>query len=145
MATPNDRPLVCPRLVGRDGPVATIERLLDAAASRRGRVSLVAGEAGVGKSRLVAEARARAAARAFLAARLGALPVLLLLTYRTDEVAPALERLLAELDRGRLATELTLGPLDRDGVGAMLRAILQPEVPHAPFVDAIATLTDGNP
>src|SRR5437870_1045540 len=67
MPTPHDRPLVCPRLVGRDRQVATIERLLDDAASRRGRVLLVAGEAGVGKSRLVAEARARAAARGFLA------------------------------------------------------------------------------
>src|SRR4030088_1018402 len=67
MATPDDRPLVGPRLVGRDPQVATIERLLDDAASRRGRVLLVAGEAGVGKSRLVAEARARAAARGFLA------------------------------------------------------------------------------
>jgi MoxR-like ATPase len=52
-----DRPFVCPRLVGREAQVATIGRLLDEAAARRGRVLLVAGEAGVGKSRLVAEAR----------------------------------------------------------------------------------------
>ena len=255
MTPPHDRPLVCPRLVGREQQVATIGRQLDEAASRHGRVLLVAGEAGVGKSRLVGEARAGAAARgflalqgacfepdrafpyapfldllrslpvaspadlagflgptahelarllpellpylaqppltdlepaqvrrrlfdalvqvaaraaaaqplllviedlhwadptslellAFLAARLGELPALLLLTHRTDEVSPALAHLLAELERGRQATELTLGRLDRAGVGAMVRAILEPEVPRAPFVDAIAALTDGNP
>src|SRR5512140_1874797 len=43
----------------------TLERALAVAASGSGRCVLVVGEAGIGKSRLVAELRSRAAARQF--------------------------------------------------------------------------------
>lgn len=45
-----------PILVGRDAEVALLRNLLDAAASGCGSVLLVAGEAGIGKSRLLQEA-----------------------------------------------------------------------------------------
>jgi len=58
-----------------------------------------------------------------IASRNAPQPVLLLLTYRSDEVHPALQHFLAELDRARLATELNLGRLAAVEVGEMIRAI----------------------
>ena len=60
MASLVDRPIVCPALVGRAPYLAAIEAQLTAAREGRGETIVVAGEAGVGKSRLVAEARTRA-------------------------------------------------------------------------------------
>src|SRR5262249_6527064 len=44
----------------------------------------------------------------FLARRLDGQPILLLLTYRDDEVTPSLRHFLAEVDRGRLATDMVV-------------------------------------
>src|SRR5690349_14982957 len=63
MAVPFDKPTVCPVLVGRIPALAALDAHLDAACGGCGGTVFIAGEAGVGKSRLVAEARARAAAR----------------------------------------------------------------------------------
>jgi DNA-binding CsgD family transcriptional regulator len=72
--------------------------------------------------------------------------LLLVLTYRTNEASPSLLRFLAELDRSRLATELLLGKLTREDVGAMLRATFSFERPvRPPFLDTLYTLTEGNP
>ena len=57
------RRLVSPTLVGRQTELATIEQALDSAVTGAPIHQLVAGEAGVGKSRLVAEASAMATAR----------------------------------------------------------------------------------
>src|SRR5438128_1164079 len=54
---PLDRPVVCPVVVGREPYLESLRRSLTEAAAGRGRAVLVSGEAGVGKSRLVAEAR----------------------------------------------------------------------------------------
>ncbi|HEU5431463.1 MAG TPA: AAA family ATPase [Thermomicrobiales bacterium] len=258
MASLVDRPIVCPALVGRAPHLAALEAQLTAARDGRGETILVAGEAGIGKSRLVAEARARATARemrvligrcfepdrvlpyaplrdlarthgaehagapvgdAFaavapelaqlvpdsargrrdvapaatldpaqerrrlveawaqfvagmaaarptlvivedvhwaddasleallaLARRLAVLPMLLVLTYRTDEVDPSLRHLLAELDRERLASEIRLPRLTAPEADAMLRAIFdQPQPIRADFLRAIHAITDGNP
>ncbi|MGH3920010.1 MAG: ATP-binding protein, partial [Pseudonocardiaceae bacterium] len=51
-----------PVLVGRRAELATALGLVDAATRGHGAALLVTGEAGIGKSRLVAEMRARAAA-----------------------------------------------------------------------------------
>ena len=51
-----DRPIVCPVLIGRAPYVEMLERALDQVANGPGEVVLVSGEAGIGKSRLVAEA-----------------------------------------------------------------------------------------
>jgi DNA-binding CsgD family transcriptional regulator len=78
--------------------------------------------------------------------RVAAQRVLVLLSYRSDEVGPNLRHFLAELDRGRLARELTLSPLDRAEVAAMLRAIFGPDRRvRADAVAGLVALTDGNP
>src|SRR5438045_2399771 len=58
----------------------------------------------------------------YLARRCATHPLLLLLTYRSDEVRPSLRHFLAQLDRERLAQECTLARLTREEVEAMLRA-----------------------
>ncbi|MDN5933083.1 MAG: DUF2791 family P-loop domain-containing protein, partial [Pseudonocardia sp.] len=52
--------LLCPRIVGRDGELRVVGDAVEAAARGAGRVVVVVGEAGSGKSRLLAQARARA-------------------------------------------------------------------------------------
>jgi DNA-binding CsgD family transcriptional regulator len=253
-----DSPIICPILVGRGPHSQALDRYLGEAAEGRGQTLLVTGEAGVGKSRLVSEARGRAerlgaivlegrcfeSYRSFpyaplidllrsgaqgspdrlaellgpssvelarimpelaalkagreqppdpghselekyqlfqalteavrrlasnrlalvimedahwsddasldflgaLAREIGTLPILLLVTYRDDEISPALARLLAELDRGRLAAELRLARLNRAEVDEMLQSIWGLDRPIRPdFLDAIFSLTDGNP
>jgi predicted ATPase len=56
MARAFRQPLTCPVVVGRQEQLATIDRYLQAACGGRGQVLLIAGEAGTGKSRLIAEA-----------------------------------------------------------------------------------------
>ena len=84
--------------------------------------------------------------------------IALLLTYRNDEPPPVsapvrpgrdgwgLTRLLAQLDRERLAHELALKPLSPTHIEAMMRAIFKQETPIShEFADAIGLLTEGNP
>jgi len=66
MAVSWDKPLVCPVVIGRSGELAAIERAFAHVRDGHGLTIVVAGEAGVGKSRLVAEARARAEGLGFL-------------------------------------------------------------------------------
>ncbi|MGD9889827.1 MAG: AAA family ATPase [Dehalococcoidia bacterium] len=81
-----------------------------------------------------------------IARRAAGQPVLLIATYRADETSPSLRHWLGELDRARLAQEFPLGPLNRDDVAAMVRAILDDgrAIP-ASFVDAVDALAEGNP
>src|SRR5207253_1689292 len=73
-------------------------------------------------------------------------PVLLMLTYRNDEKSASLNRLLAQLDRERLAYELPLRPLDPAAVETMIRSIFEQTSPISrEFLDAIYSLTEGNP
>jgi len=73
-------------------------------------------------------------------------PVLLVLTYRSDEIHPALGHFLVMLDRERLATEFALARLAPPDVDAMLRAIFAEGAPvRRDFATAVATLTEGNP
>ncbi len=82
----------------------------------------------------------------FLARHLDRARVFLVLTYRDDEVGTALAQFLAQLDRGRLTTEFRLPRLTAETVGAMVRAIFSMErVPRGEFVDAVYTLSEGNP
>jgi len=252
------KPVVCPVLVGRAASLESLNHLLDEARSGVGQTALVAGEAGIGKSRLVGEAKARAASlgvlllqgncfepdqslpyapfvdllrtllttvppgnvadflgsaasplvrllpeidqlllgivpmpglepeqekrRLFhaltqvftqlsakqpllvivedlhwgdeaslefvlhLARRIAEQPTLLLLTYRSDELHPALSHFLAQLDRERLASELTLPRLTLGETDTMIRAIFDQQRPvRAEFLNSIHELTDGNP
>jgi predicted ATPase/DNA-binding NarL/FixJ family response regulator len=82
----------------------------------------------------------------YLARRCSAYPLLLLLTYRSDEVRTSLRHFLAQLDRERLTQEILLDRLARDEVEAMLRAIfalLRSQRLELP--DLLYALTEGNP
>src|SRR3979409_781793 len=50
------RQMLCPRLIGRDEELQTIEAALHAARSARGGSVFLLGEAGIGKSRMAREA-----------------------------------------------------------------------------------------
>ncbi|MGH2494891.1 MAG: helix-turn-helix transcriptional regulator [Ktedonobacteraceae bacterium] len=261
MTAPFQKSVVCPVLIDRINDLATLQALIDQAKSGIGQVVLLSGEAGIGKSRLVAEIKTSAAAHDFLlvqgscfptdhaipyaplldflrsylvghslampapavqkvmqaflplmpyaghllpgfppmsllpsldpeqekrrrfeiladfltlqaveqpvflivedlhwsddtsleflhylARRCSAYSLLLLLTYRNDEVRPSLSHFLAQLDRERLAQEVSLARLRREGVEAMLRAIFAlPHTTRFELLDPVYTLTDGNP
>jgi DNA-binding CsgD family transcriptional regulator len=261
MNIPFDSPVLCPVLIGRAHDLTTLRLLVDRAKSGQGQVVLLSGEAGIGKSRLVAEIKTYAAAhnvlivqgscfptdhaipyaplldllRSFLsgyssalhasevepvaqaflpllpdighvladgtspltlpqldpeqekrrrfeslahfltsqarsrpvllvvedlhwsddtsleflhylARRCPAHPLLLLLTYRSDEMHPNLRHFLAQLDRERLSQERSLARLSRDEVEAMLRAIFAlPPSARLELADPIYMLTEGNP
>jgi DNA-binding CsgD family transcriptional regulator/tetratricopeptide (TPR) repeat protein len=257
-AAPLDQPIVCPVLIGRGPHLDGILGYIEQARFGRGRVVLVSGEAGIGKSRLVAEAQARVKgggvrvlrghcfepdrmlpyaplqdllqampiehspfaiidslgpvaydlvpllpdlARSlpavrrgvpldpehekrrlflalthlfarhaavgpllaviedvhwsddgsldfveYLARRIGTDRIVLLLTYRTDEVGARLSSLLTELDRSRVAAEVRLTRLARGDVDAMVRATFGVDRSVRPMLlDAIYGLTEGNP
>jgi DNA-binding CsgD family transcriptional regulator len=89
----------------------------------------------------------------YLGRRCATSPMLVLLTYRSDDIHPGLSHLLAHLDRERLAQECALAPLTRSDMSAMLQAIfalrravfMLPPLVHGDLLDAIYTLTEGNP
>jgi len=89
----------------------------------------------------------------YLARRCSAHRLLLMLTYRSDEVQPGLSHFLAHLDRERLAQEFALAPLTRSEMSAMLHAIFDlrrsvymvPPLAQGELLDAMYTLTEGNP
>jgi len=66
MENPLTRAIVCPIIVGRTAELTALRLLIDRTRSGQGQVALVCGEAGIGKSRLVDEAKAYAAAQNFL-------------------------------------------------------------------------------
>src|SRR5438270_6739503 len=265
MTTAFNPSVICPILIGRTAELAAFHLLIDQVKRGRGQVALLSGEAGVGKSRLVAEAKTYATAQGFLllqgqcfptdhscpyaplldllrshlatssreqvdtemgslasalspllldllplpsdlpslppldsehekrrlfaalahlflrqttkqpallivedlhwsdetsldflhylARRCPASPLLVLLTYRSDEVHPGLSHFLAQLDRERLAQECALAPLTRSEVSAMMYAIFAlrrsvftvPSLAQGDLLDALYTLTEGNP
>jgi DNA-binding CsgD family transcriptional regulator len=55
-----DKSVVCPVLVGRENDLQRLDRLMTQSQEGRGQIALISGEAGIGKSRLVREAKARA-------------------------------------------------------------------------------------
>ena len=59
-------PIMCPVLIGRAHDLTTLRLLVDRAKSGQGQVALVSGEAGIGKSRLVAEIKTYATSHDFL-------------------------------------------------------------------------------
>ena len=260
MAVPFHKTVVCPVLIDRVSDRATLHALIDEAKSGRGQVVLLSGEAGIGKSRLVAEVRTEATRLDFLflqgncfqadhlfpyaplldllrtylhthaataatdlkpsapelarllpdlplllpqlapiavlpaldpeqekrrlfavllhfftrqaehhptllviedihwcdetslefllhlAHRCSQIPLLLLCTYRSDECSLPVQHFLAELHRERLAQQITLLPLSRDEVGAMLSAmaLTGPPLP-ADVLDTLHPLAEGNP
>jgi DNA-binding CsgD family transcriptional regulator len=55
-----DKSVVCPVLIGRENDLQRLDRLMTQSQEGNGQIALIAGEAGIGKSRLVREAKARA-------------------------------------------------------------------------------------
>src|SRR5258706_6166620 len=258
MALPFDTSVVCPVFIGRAAALASFERIVEQVGNGQGQMVLVSGEAGIGKSRLVAEAKAavgqerarflqgacfeqdRALPFAplldmlrtllvtgpreaslpllvplapelikilpdlalwlpdvtstpalepeqeqrrlfvalthfllglaehhslvlviedlhwsddislefllYLSRYLQARPLLLLLTYRTEEVSPLLHRFLATLNRERAAVEFSLVNLTVDEVRAMVRTIFRLKRPvRRDFLAMLYQLTEGNP
>jgi DNA-binding CsgD family transcriptional regulator/tetratricopeptide (TPR) repeat protein len=66
MATSLYKPVLCPVLIGRSAQLDTLHQLIDNVKQSPRNVALIAGEAGIGKSRLAAEGRAYALDRGFL-------------------------------------------------------------------------------
>ena len=77
---------------------------------------------------------------------LASLPALLVVTLRGEEASPSLRAALAELNRQRLAAEISLSRLSREEVGTMVAACFQLGRPvHPDFLDTLYDLTEGNP
>ena len=57
---------ICPTLIGREKQLTTLQQRIGHAKEGEGGLSLISGEAGIGKSRLVAEAKAYAITQGFL-------------------------------------------------------------------------------
>ena len=57
---PLNKPVVCPVVIGRTTELTAIHELIESTKSGQGQVVLLSGEAGIGKSRLVKEAKAYA-------------------------------------------------------------------------------------
>jgi len=55
-----DKSVICPILIGREVDLLLLEGLRTQAQAGKGQIALISGEAGIGKSRLVREAKARA-------------------------------------------------------------------------------------
>lgn len=51
--------LVCPELIGRESALNRLVSLIEEVGHGRGQMAIISGEAGIGKSRLVAETRTR--------------------------------------------------------------------------------------
>ena len=261
MSTPFITSVVCPILIGRSPEFAAFRQLIDQSKSGRRQVALLSGEAGVGKSRLVAEVKTTAAGQGFLllqgncfqadrafpyapfldllhasfsgSSRLPGhhdllpfaqelsqflpdviplfperpslilspslepqqeqrrlfalllhfftelatrqpllcivedlhwsdetslellgylarscthLPILFVLTYRSDEVSPELRHCLAEFDREHLAQDFFLQRLAQAEVDAMLRAIfVVHQAASTGLLESVYALTEGNP
>lgn len=82
----------------------------------------------------------------YLTRRITTQPLLILLTYRAEEVNSALGHFLAELNRTRLMTEMALAPFSPVETGQMLQAILElPQPVRNNFLTPIYDLSEGNP
>jgi DNA-binding CsgD family transcriptional regulator len=71
--------------------------------------------------------------------------VIIGLTRRSDEGTPRLERLIGELERARLLTELPVRTLTRADVRAMVAAIFPGAHLGEEFIELLHGLTEGNP
>jgi pentatricopeptide repeat protein len=80
----------------------------------------------------------------FLARNLDASPLLLIGTFRTDELSHDQSRTFAELGRHRAVSQLDLKGLDRDAIAVLMSGILG-QAPEWALLDAVHARCDGNP
>jgi len=79
----------------------------------------------------------------FLARQISSHALLVLLTYRAEELNPQLENFLATLEREWRATEIVLARLTRAETAELIGAHVA--MPRAEFLEAMFELTEGNP
>jgi len=99
MSDPVTLPIICPTLVGRAGPLATLQALVEQAKQGVGRVAAIGGDAGIGKSRLVAEVKTRAIGQGFLPLQGNCFP-----TDSAYPYAPLLDLLRSQLAPGQVSS-----------------------------------------
>src|SRR6266566_1214984 len=83
-----NRPILCPKIIGRIPEFAALGLLVEQAKGGQGHIALIAGEAGIGKSRLVSELKALAVVEGFLVVQGACFP-----TDLTYPYAPLLDLL----------------------------------------------------
>ena len=131
MTIPLHQSVVCPILIGRDAELTALQNCLDAAARGQGGVVLLSGEAGIGKSRLVAELKRSAEMQDFQLLSGQCFP-----TDRAYPYAPLLDLIdtfLAPLSPSQIVTVL--------GTSARVLFPLLPEqVQHLPELASISPL-----
>ena len=131
-----DQPVVCPVLIGRSAEIAALQERIEAAARGQGGIVLLSGEAGIGKSRLLAELQRSASALGFQLLGGQCFP-----TDRSCPYAPLLDLLrafLAPLSATQIATML----------GASARALfplLPEQVQHLPELASLSPLFPLDP
>ncbi len=136
MANLIHQPVVCPILIGRSAEMTALQESIEAAASGQGGVVLLSGEAGIGKSRLVAELQREASALAFQLLGGQCFP-----NDRSCPYAPLLDLLhafLAPLSSSQIAT--ALGPSAR-----VLLPLLPEQVRHLPELASLPPLSSLDP
>src|SRR5262245_16172089 len=116
------QPVVCPILIGRAASVAALQRAMDAAGAGQGRIVLISGEAGVGKSRVAAVGKVYAAQRGFLV-----LESSCFLQDRASPYAPVLDLL-----RARFAGQTSEAVAEMVGPFAREISWLLPELVSCP-------------
>ena len=78
--------------------------------------------------------------------RISTQPIMLLLSFRSEELRPGFQHFRAMLKRDRRAVEVALNPLTIEDVDGMIRAVFELRQPvHTFFLDKIYRLTGGNP
>src|SRR5438876_2887010 len=83
MEIPFNLPVICPIIIGRTSELTTLRLLIEGAKSGKGHVALISGEAGIGKSRLIAEAKTYATAQEYLVVQGNCFPSDLACPYAT--------------------------------------------------------------
>ncbi len=136
-------PLVCPVLVGRDDLLALAGRRLEAATGGQGHVLFLAGEAGIGKTRLLGSIERRAEGMGIRVARGGTYPGDLEVPGAVFlELARAMQRTAALEDAGaRIADRLAALDRVREGGDAHRRRRLL----TLDIADDLATAASGGP
>src|SRR6266487_594432 len=110
MAVPLNKQVVCPVLIGRAADLAALHLLIDQTKSGEGQVALVSGEAGIGKSRLVSEAKTYAITQGFLLIQGNCFPTDL--SYPYAPLLDLLRSLFSNPDMATISAELK--PFARD-------------------------------